>query len=200
MFLAAACAFHAETGGPPAPPPEYVEAPAPVPVVATGEIDYEPAPPVDDVETYPSVVYEGVPVYYVGGAWYRHDAHGWGAYRHEPPELARQRGLHENEPRWVVARQRHPQPMPRQGVTERQPERPSLPPPAPGAVEDRPLEHRPQPSPLPAAREHHEGPAPVVIPAKPQPRKKATPKETPKDRGKVEGKDPPARENEPGKP
>ena len=55
------------------------------------------SPPVDDIETYPVVVYEGVPVYYVGGTWYRHDSRGWGYYRREPRELAQQRETHDRD-------------------------------------------------------------------------------------------------------
>jgi hypothetical protein len=77
---------------------------------------YQTAPPVDDIETYPSVLYDGVTVYYVGGGWYRHDEHGWGVYRQEPPELAKQREAHAREPRWVQAttrdgRVRNPPPV-----------------------------------------------------------------------------------------
>jgi hypothetical protein len=118
------------------PPPGYAEAPAPPPpaepappppvqpvddTVAT-DVVYEPDPPFVDIETYPSVVYLGAPVYFVGGRWYRHDARGWGYFRAEPPELAHNRALHERDPRWVRARQVRPRaPAPRRGVTAPQP-------------------------------------------------------------------------------
>ncbi len=125
------------------------------------DLAYEPAPPVGDIEEYPSVVYEGAPVYFVGGTWYRHDARGWGEYRREPRELATQRGEHERDPRWVQAARRPPSPVarpgaierragteerggpPRQGVTERQ---------APPPIEQAPRAPRPEAQPQPARR------------------------------------------------
>lgn len=50
------------------------------------------------IETYPSVVYEGRPVYYVDGYWYVHEGPGWMYYRQEPPELYRQRPYVQQAP------------------------------------------------------------------------------------------------------
>jgi hypothetical protein len=79
-------------------------------------VDYLPEPPVADVDTYPTAIYGGVTVYYVGGLWYRRGPRGWARYRVEPPELARERAAHERDPRWVRARQAPSRP----GVAERQ--------------------------------------------------------------------------------
>ncbi len=93
-----------------APAPTYVEgASVPAPAEpADADVVYVQDPPVVEIETYPSVVYEGVPVYYVGGEWYRRDARGWGHYRQEPQELGRQRESHDRDPRWVQAREVQP--------------------------------------------------------------------------------------------
>jgi hypothetical protein len=117
--------------------PAYVESSPggapPVVLVAAGpaEVDadvvYDPQPPVDDIEDYPSVVYGGITVYYLGGRWYRHGERGWGYYRNEPPELGRQREMHDRDPRWAQAREAQGRPEPARpgpGVAERQsPER-----------------------------------------------------------------------------
>jgi hypothetical protein len=45
-----------------------------------------------DIYTYPSVVYQGRPTYWVQGRWVYRDPGGrWMHYRREPPELYRQR-------------------------------------------------------------------------------------------------------------
>jgi hypothetical protein len=80
------------------------------------DVEYAPDPPVVDIETYPTAVYGGTTVYFVGGVWYRRGPQGWGRYRAEPPELARERASHERDPRWVRARQAPSRP----GVAERQ--------------------------------------------------------------------------------
>lgn len=94
---------------PVAPPPagygtraEYVQSPLPDDVDT--QVARVPSPPVVDIESYPSVVYDGAAVYYVGGVWYRQGAHGWSYYRQEPQELRRQRQAHEQDPRWARAR------------------------------------------------------------------------------------------------
>ena len=69
------------------PPSAYEQATATSTESVETDVAYDDAPPVDDVEDYPSVVYEGAPVYYVGGVWYRHDPRGWGVYRREPQAL-----------------------------------------------------------------------------------------------------------------
>lgn len=63
--------------------------PQPVEVTASDEYVYEQAPP--QVETYPAVVYEGSPHYYVNGRWYRKTPRGWAYYRREPVHLAQRR-------------------------------------------------------------------------------------------------------------
>lgn len=108
----------------PAPPPP---APPP-PAVAEDEDDviYDAPPPVANIEAYPSVVYGGATVYYVGGVWYRRDPRGWARYRVEPPNLARVRTAHAREARW--ARQGEPRPAP-PGVAQMQRPPPPAPPP-----------------------------------------------------------------------
>lgn len=103
---------------------------APPVVVASADVDtdlvYDPNGPVDDIEGYPYVVYGGVNVYFVEGRWYRHGQGGWGYYRNEPPELGRQREMHDHDARWTrSAAAAQPRTAPeRPGVAERQgPER-----------------------------------------------------------------------------
>ncbi len=125
VLALAGCQAEYATGG-----PVYAEAPsgggaavtvAAGPTEADADSVYDPEPPVADIETYPSAVYDGVTVYYVGDRWYRRGPRGWAYFREEPPELGRQRAMHERDPRWVQARER---PM-RPGVAEPQaPERP----------------------------------------------------------------------------
>ncbi len=114
---------------PPPPPPQAQLAPPPPPPAppAVEDVDYVPDPPAVDIDTYPTAVYGGTTVYFVGGAWYRRGPQGWGRYRVEPPELARERASHNRDPRWVRARQAPPRP----GVAERQ--RPERRPPPPDA-------------------------------------------------------------------
>jgi hypothetical protein len=93
--------------------------------VASADVDdglvYEPQAPVDDIEEYPFVVYGGVNVYFVGGRWYRHDREGWGYFRNEPPELGRQREMHDHDARWARSPATPQRTAPEQpGVTERQ--------------------------------------------------------------------------------
>ena len=90
--LTAGCYVHARAGGP--PPPAYQVNAAAAPA---DDIAYE-APPAS-VETYPSVVYEGQPHYYVNGRWYVHTQRGWGYRRQEPPQLAQHRPAPRQEPR-----------------------------------------------------------------------------------------------------
>ncbi len=94
-------------------------------VVATTDVDtdlvYDPQGPVDDIEGYPSVVYDGVTVYYVEGRWYRQGRGGWGYYRDEPRELGRQREMHDRDPRWARSPEAPVRAEPaRPGVAERQ--------------------------------------------------------------------------------
>ena len=104
----AGCAAEASTT-----PPTYVEGAtvASGPGTADAEVVYVQDPPVVDIETYPTVVYEGAPVYFVGGEWYRRDSHGWAYFRREPAELGRQRESHDRDPQWQRAREapRHDQ-------------------------------------------------------------------------------------------
>jgi hypothetical protein len=71
----------------------------------TGCYDEEPvgyaevtAAPVD-IETYPSVVYMGEPVYFYGGRWWHRDGAHWSYYKDEPAELHRQRDVVARMPR-----------------------------------------------------------------------------------------------------
>jgi hypothetical protein len=105
LVLGAGCA--PEPSAPPAAAPTYVEA---APVVSSGaepvdgDVVYVDAPPVSDIDAYPSVDYGGVTVYYVGGQWYRRGPRGWAYYRQEPVELGRQRESHAHDERWERAR------------------------------------------------------------------------------------------------
>lgn len=80
-----------------------------------GSVVYVEEAPVVDIETYPTVVYGGVNVYYVEGRWYQRGPRGWGYYREEPRELGRQReerSGRDHDPRWGNQRgpeQRAPQ-------------------------------------------------------------------------------------------
>ena len=88
-----------------APPPMVVVSPAPI-----------------EIETQPYVVYQGTPVYWVEGRWYRRYGNGWGYYRDEPPYLAQRR------PGVTTAPPAYPRrPPPNQPP----PARPNQPPPAP---------------------------------------------------------------------
>jgi hypothetical protein len=100
----------AEPAYAPAPPP-------PPPPYAADDVYYDVQPPVVDIEAYPSVVYGGATVYYVGGVWYRRGPNGWARYRVEPPGLARYRVAHAGDARW--AREGAPRPAP-PGAAERQ--------------------------------------------------------------------------------
>jgi hypothetical protein len=121
---------------------------------ADGDVVDVGEPPVADVESYPSVEYEGFPVYYVGGSWYQRGPHGWRYYRHEPRELGRVRAEHGHEAQWVRAneaphRTQQPVEHPR-AVTAPEPRR---------APEPQPPEHRATPAPMEQPR-----PAPVEPP------------------------------------
>ena len=66
--------------------------------VSGPDVAVEPAPP--EIETYPSIVYEGHPTYFYNNQWYYRGSGGaWNRYRTEPPELARRRGEVVNRPR-----------------------------------------------------------------------------------------------------
>jgi hypothetical protein len=99
----------APIGEAPAPPPPAPPRP-PAPVVEDDDVVYDAPPPVANIETYPSVVYGGTTVFYVGGIWYRRAPNGWARYRTEPPGLARARAAHARDPRW--AREGTPRPAP----------------------------------------------------------------------------------------
>ena len=101
-----------------APPPTVVVTPAPF-----------------EVEAHPYVFYEGGPVYWVDGRWYRRWGNGWVYYRSEPPYLAQRR------PGTITAPPAYPRNPP-------PPARPIQPPPA-----------RPIPRPRPRA-----GPTPPASP------------------------------------
>ena len=60
------------------------------------------AAPVDapvDIETYPSVMYAGEPVYFYGGRWWHRDGARWSYYREEPAYLHSQRAVMARRPR-----------------------------------------------------------------------------------------------------
>ena len=63
----------------------------PVVVQEEEEVYYADTAPVVEIETYPSVVYSGRPVYYVDGRWYYRGPRGWAYYRSEPRGLVTQR-------------------------------------------------------------------------------------------------------------
>jgi hypothetical protein len=46
-----------------------------------------------DIDTYPSVVYGGQPVYFYGDHWWYRDGARWSYYRDEPAELHAQRDV-----------------------------------------------------------------------------------------------------------
>ncbi len=64
----------------------YVEA---RPAYGPADVIVTPAPV--HVETYPYVFYDGGPVYWVEGRWYRRHGNGWVYYRNEPPFLSQRR-------------------------------------------------------------------------------------------------------------
>ena len=66
---------------------------------------YEDPPP--QIETYPVVVYEGSPHYYVNGRWYRRTPRGWAYYRSEPAPLVSRRPPPRQERREERRDERH---------------------------------------------------------------------------------------------
>jgi hypothetical protein len=52
-----------------------------------------------DIETYPSVLYAGQPVYFYGDRWWYRDGASWTYYQSEPEELHRQREVVVRMPR-----------------------------------------------------------------------------------------------------
>ncbi len=60
-----------------------------------------------DIETYPSVAYEGQPVYFYGNRWWHRDGARWDYYREEPAELHRQRAAVIHAPRARVRAEVH---------------------------------------------------------------------------------------------
>ncbi len=134
-----------------------------------GEVIYVQGPPVVEIDTYPSVFYGGVNVYYVDGLWYHQGPRGWSYYRQEPPELGRQREDHygrDHDGRWAdprAAPQRVPPPAQRPGVAEVQPPDRRAPP-----AETR-REGAPAATYAPAAQPRREGP-PATSAPKAQPR------------------------------
>jgi hypothetical protein len=114
-LLLSACAGEATYAEPPPASPTYVQGatvagPVDVQGSAEGsaEVVYVDDPPVVEIETYPSVVYEGTTVYFVGGFWYQRGPRGWGYFRNEPPTLAHERVEHQTDARWVHAREAPP--------------------------------------------------------------------------------------------
>jgi hypothetical protein len=52
-----------------------------------------------DIETYPSVMYSGQPVYFYGDRWWYRDGERWTYYQTEPEELRGQRAVVVRMPR-----------------------------------------------------------------------------------------------------
>ena len=77
----------------------------PDPVYA--EADYAPA----NVETAPTVIYEGQPTYYVNDRWYVRRGPRWVYYRQPPPRLARQRPYVQAAPPAYRAREHGRRPV-----------------------------------------------------------------------------------------
>ena len=88
----------------------------PAPVDRDAVVYVDRAPP--NIEMYPHYYYGTGYAYYVDGRWYRQGPGGWGYYRQEPPELARQRPYVQVAP---AAPREAPYIPPRPGVTEEQP-------------------------------------------------------------------------------
>jgi hypothetical protein len=100
----------------------------PAPVEGDAIVYVDTVPP--NIGIYPHYYYGGVDAYYVEGRWYRQGPHGWGYYRQEPSELARQRTYVQQAPapreRSYVqvapaAPRETPYVAPRPGVMEEQP-------------------------------------------------------------------------------
>jgi hypothetical protein len=123
MALGAGCAV-----------PVYSEPVAVTPApVASDAIVYVDAVP-SNIEIYPHYYYSGGYVYYLNGRWYRQGPRGWGYYRQDPPDLARQQHYdHAPQQGYVGSRERNyvevappapreaPYAAPRPGVVEAQP-------------------------------------------------------------------------------
>jgi hypothetical protein len=77
--------------------------PRPVEITSADDVVYGEPPP--QIETYPVVVYEGRPHYYVGGHWYMRTQRGWGYYRNEPAHLSQRRPPPRQEERRPAPRQ-----------------------------------------------------------------------------------------------
>ncbi|MDP9151790.1 MAG: hypothetical protein M3O36_17850 [Myxococcota bacterium] len=82
MTVGAGCAARVYSGS--APGGVY-----PSTVEEDGVVYVDTVPP--NIEASPRYAYGGGEVYYADGRWYRRGPRGWGYYRQEPPELARQR-------------------------------------------------------------------------------------------------------------
>jgi hypothetical protein len=83
------------------PPPVVVHPAAPV-AIGFAEVTSAPV----DIETYPSVVYEGRPTYFYGDRWWYRDGARWSSYQSEPSELHRQREFVQRAPRARAPRER----------------------------------------------------------------------------------------------
>ncbi len=85
-----------------------------------------------DIEEYPHSSYGGGEVYFVEGRWYRRGPRGWGYFRAEPPQLARQRPIMVEQARERnVSRERTERPSgpvaPRERAAEPQVAAPAFP-------------------------------------------------------------------------
>jgi hypothetical protein len=117
----------------------------------------------DNIEAYPQYEYQGGYVYYVGNRWYRRGPRGWGYFRQEPTELARQREIVVREgPRAPVPRVEERRPaegrgeLRERGVVEAQPPSVQVRP----SVQARPPAQAPRNAPPPAR--HAVTPVPPV--------------------------------------
>jgi hypothetical protein len=141
-----------------------------------GDVVYVDAPPVVDIQAYPTVSYGGADVYFVGGLWYRRGPRGWAYYRREPPDLGRQRQEHlqrDHDQRWAAQPAAAEHRVQNERVTQTPASRP-------GVTEAQPPERRAQPEqprreslPASQAQGHDKAPSP-------RPTKRSTPvKSTP---------------------
>lgn len=65
--------------------------------------------PIDDIETYPSTVYEGRNVYLYNDHWYYRNGSNWQYYRQEPQQLVQHRQRFQAQPARRQQQQQQPQ-------------------------------------------------------------------------------------------
>ena len=130
----------------------------PAPVEDDAIVYVDTVPP--NIEAYPHYAYDGGDAYYVEGRWYRRGPRGWGYYRQEPPQLARQRPFVVEQARAPGVPQERSDAAPRERPHE--PQAPAHDAPhersdaerAPAAPRERPHEDK-----APAASRPHQGEA-----------------------------------------